>query len=217
MACYIIIHLWICIHNKQVTNNKIYTNCQSCLLPRGSIIISHQQGYKTALTMCTVFEQNKILITARHPYPFSTSFHAFTVLCNNIKQLIVFTKMYIKLYEISSTLPWKPGRCHNMLNLPFFPNEPPHDKTNNVAVRPPKTHISLGIHPVWSASSLPAWRKLGSLATHWAHSEDSDQTLLVLSCCGSNPVFSDWCMQNQLSDRVHAFNTASCVNMEYIK
>ena len=120
MACYIIIHLWICIHNKQVTNNKIYTNCQSCLLPRGSIIMSHQQGYKTALTMCTVFEQNKILITARHPYPFSTSFHAFTVLCNNIKQLIVFTKMYIKLYEISSTLPWKPGRCHNMLNLPFF-------------------------------------------------------------------------------------------------
>ena len=43
-------------------------------------------------------------------------------------------------------------------------------------VRPPKTQISLGICPVWSASSLLAWRKLGSLATHWAHSEDSDQT-----------------------------------------
>ena len=25
-------------------------------------------------------------------------------------------------------------------------------------------------------SSLSAWRKLGSLATHWAHSEESDQT-----------------------------------------
>ena len=25
-------------------------------------------------------------------------------------------------------------------------------------------------------SSLSVWRKLGSLATHWAHSEDSDQT-----------------------------------------
>ena len=50
-------------------------------------------------------------------------------------------------------------------------------------------------------SSLSAWRKLGSLATHWAHSEDSNQTgrmprlirvftgctliLLVLSCRGS--------------------------------
>ena len=32
------------------------------------------------------------------------------------------------------------------------------------------------IHPVWSESSLSAWRKLGSLATQWAHSEDSDQT-----------------------------------------
>ena len=50
-------------------------------------------------------------------------------------------------------------------------------------------------------SSLSAWRNLGSLATHWAHSEDSDQTgrvprliwdfagrtliVLVLSCRGS--------------------------------
>ena len=39
-------------------------------------------------------------------------------------------------------------------------------------VRPAKTQISQGIHPVWSESSLSAWRKLGSLATHWAHSED---------------------------------------------
>ena len=37
-------------------------------------------------------------------------------------------------------------------------------------VRPAKTQISLGIRPVWSESSLSAWRKLGSLATHWVHS-----------------------------------------------
>ena len=76
-----------------------------------------------------------------------------------------------------------------------------HNKTNNVAVCPVKTQINLGIRPVWSESSLSAWRNLGFLATHWAHSEDSDQTgrmprliwvfagrtliLLVLSCCGS--------------------------------
>ena len=54
--------------------------------------------------------------------------------------------------------------------------EPRHDKTNNVVVRPVKTQISLGIRPVWSESSLSAWRNLGSLATHWAHIEDSDQT-----------------------------------------
>ena len=39
-----------------------------------------------------------------------------------------------------------------------------------------KTQISLGSRPVWSESSLSVWRKLWSLATHWAHSEDSDQT-----------------------------------------
>ena len=62
-----------------------------------------------------------------------------------------------------------------------------HDKTNKVTVRPAKTQISLGIRPVWSESSLSAWRKFGSLATHRAHNEDSDQTatLLVLSCRGS--------------------------------
>ena len=55
-------------------------------------------------------------------------------------------------------------------------NESPHDKTNNVAMHPAKTQISLGIPPVWSESSLSSWRNLGSLATHWANSEDSDQT-----------------------------------------
>ena len=50
--------------------------------------------------------------------------------------------------------------------------EPRHDKTNNVTVRPAKTQISLGIRPVWSESSLSAWRNLGPLATHLAHSED---------------------------------------------
>ena len=79
--------------------------------------------------------------------------------------------------------------------------ELPRDKTSKMTVRPAKTQISLGIRPVWSESSLSAWRKLGSLATHRAHSEDSDQTgqmprliwvfagrtltLLVLSCRGS--------------------------------
>ena len=41
-------------------------------------------------------------------------------------------------------------------------------------VCPVKTQISLGICQVWSESSLSAWRKLGSLATHWANSEVSD-------------------------------------------
>ena len=54
--------------------------------------------------------------------------------------------------------------------------EPWHDKTNKMSVGPAKTRISLGIRLVWSESSLSAWRNLESLATHWAHSEDPDQT-----------------------------------------
>ena len=55
-------------------------------------------------------------------------------------------------------------------------NEPPHDKTKKMIMCPAKTQISLRICPVWSESMLSARRKLGSLATHWAHSEDSNQT-----------------------------------------
>ena len=47
-----------------------------------------------------------------------------------------------------------------------------HDKINIMSVCPAKTQISLGIHPDWSEFSLSTWRKLGSLATQWAHSED---------------------------------------------
>ena len=43
-------------------------------------------------------------------------------------------------------------------------------------VRRAKTQINMGIRPVWSEPSLSAWRKLWTLATHWAHSRDSDQT-----------------------------------------
>ena len=58
-------------------------------------------------------------------------------------------------------------------------NEPPRDKTNKVSVRQAKNQIRLGIRPVWSESSLSAWRKLGPLATHWAQAK----TLIRLGGC----------------------------------
>ena len=55
-------------------------------------------------------------------------------------------------------------------------NEPPRDKTNKMSVRPAKTQISLGIHPVWSESSLYAqWVAKNPSFLH-ADSKDSDQT-----------------------------------------
>ena len=41
---------------------------------------------------------------------------------------------------------------------------------------PSETQISMGIRPAWSESLLSAWRNLGSLASYWAHSEDTDST-----------------------------------------
>ena len=62
--------------------------------------------------------------------------------------------------------------CHSM----FTDMSRNMSKPTKWHVRPAKTHVSLGICPVWSESLLSAWRKLGSLATHWVHSEDFDQT-----------------------------------------
>ena len=89
-------------------------------------------------------------------------------------------------------------------------------------MRPAKTQINLGIRQPGFLASLGswpslirAWRKLGSLATHWAHSKDSDQTgrmprliwvfagrtaiLLVLSCRGSYVCYAaSFCMKMSL-------------------
>ena len=71
-------------------------------------------------------------------------------------------------------------------------------------VRPAKTQISLGIRPVWSESSLSAWRNLGSLATYWAHSEDSDQTgrmpRLIWVVAGRTCLFIGFVMRRLISD-----------------
>ena len=40
----------------------------------------------------------------------------------------------------------------------------------------PSLIISLDICPVWWAPLVSTWRNLGSLAIHWAHSEESDHT-----------------------------------------
>ena len=54
-------------------------------------------------------------------------------------------------------------------------NEPPHDKTK-MTVCPVKTQISLGIHPVWSESSLCTQLVAKDPSFLHADSEDSDQT-----------------------------------------
>ena len=68
--------------------------------------------------------------------------------------------------------------------------EPRHDKTNKVTVRPAKTQISLGIHQVWSESSLcTQWVAKDPSFLH-ADSEDSDQTGLIWAFAGRTLVLS---------------------------
>ena len=69
---------------------------------------------------------------------------------------------YYAFYQLSETL---------LINLSRLMPKP-----TKLHVGPAKTQISLGIRPVWSETSLSAWRNLGSLAIHSAYSEDSDQS-----------------------------------------
>ena len=62
----------------------------------------------------------------------------------------------------------KPVLCH-VLKRPFIWGAARQNQQNDV--RPAKTLISLGIHPVWSESSLSTWRNLRSSAFSTAHSE----------------------------------------------
>ena len=88
-------------------------------------------------------------------------------------------------------------------NINVSENEPRHDKTNNVAVRPAKTQISLGICPVWSVFAvrmkrpcvlsypLSAQRRLWSdwadaqadLSLRWAHTHFVGFVMLRLRLC----------------------------------
>ena len=59
----------------------------------------------------------------------------------------------------------------------WITNEPPHDKTNKIACAPSEDSDQ----PVWASAQFDqsSWRKLGSLATHWAQVK----TLIRLGRC----------------------------------
>ena len=83
-----------------------------------------------------------------------------------LKRQIWFSSKHLQSYKNSDPLVLSQFWRFNCRLAYLTTNEPRHDKTNKMTVRPAKTQISLGIRPVWSESSLSAWRKLGSLATH---------------------------------------------------
>ena len=66
----------------------------------------------------------------------------------------------------------KPCACY----LKCLWTEPPHDKTSKMACAPSEDSYQPGLSTQSDQSSLSTGRKPGSLPTHGAHSEDSDQT-----------------------------------------
>ena len=72
--------------------------------------------------------------------------------------------------SVTFVVPHVLKHCNNRIEKR---NEPPHDKTNKVAVLSAKTQISLGIHPVWSESSLGTQWVAKDLSFLHADSKDS--------------------------------------------
>ena len=101
-------------------------------------------------------------------------------ICNCVYSEIIYTCNCSKIYKLLSIFSLKAQCSKDKITLDIA------QITENISrlttkltkwpVRPAKTQISLGICPVWSESLLSTWWNIGSSATHWAHSEDSDQT-----------------------------------------
>ena len=93
--------------------------------------------------------------------------------CHNISKCCCWTfspyEMGICHKDEQQWLRWFCASVQSHLNLCMNRHM---TKPTKWPVRPSKTQISLGICPVWSESSLSAWRNVGPLTTYWAHTED---------------------------------------------
>ena len=99
-----------------------------------------------------------------------------------------------------------------------YSNEQPHEKINEMTVRPVKTQISLGIRPVWPESSLCAqWVAKNPIILR-ADSEDSDQAGRTCRFVGflheaAQIMYVCYvCGQNHLN-RIELILTYQCINI----
>ena len=151
-----------------------------------------------------------------------------------------------KFYQIQQPF-WKNGqhfrreaRVTNLRQSWDDNNEPPRDKTNNVAVRPAKTQISLRIRPVWSVFAvrmkkawvlsypLSAQRRLWSdgvdaqadLSLCWVHSHFVGfvtrplNYVLLSTSLSQNPLFRKIFLDNFLDQSVNT-STVNLLRNKY--
>ena len=109
----------------------------------------------------------------------------------------------------------------------FLQLSPSMKKLTKWYVHPAKTQISLGIHPVWSESSLSVWISIGSLATYertvktlirlgkgpgWPKTSlVAHVIVLVLSC------FSSIYFENHIDTLAHHFASKTNLSTEWDK
>ena len=165
---------------------------------------------------------------------------AFYSKCSDLRILFLTHFLYsIFLIHMAEKRSWWSILLLEVLSWHIIPHEPWHDKTNNMAVRPVKTQISLGIRPVWSEYLLCAqWVAKDPSFLHM-DSEDSDQTgqmprliwvftgrtatLLVLTCrlnynnlCMSYSRINYWNGPRMVSKFCCTLNRLTCTITELV-
>ena len=84
---------------------------------------------------------------------------------SDLPTLIYFGMLVRPKHAALAVLHWSWKNENNFfLQWRHTRNEPRHDKTKKMSVRPAQTQISLGIRPVWSESSVALEK---TLATKW--------------------------------------------------
>ena len=143
---------------------------------------------KLSVQPLTCYKTNKFVCTTK-------SYKKYLIQCDSYDLLGAKTLIYYNKNILWELLQDRVAHLNCALQIKLL-NEQMHDETNKWPVRPAKTQLSLGIRPVWSESSLGAWRNLGALASHLAHSEDSDQSgrmPRLISLCWAHMSFCWFC------------------------
>ena len=109
-------------------------------------VYSHFVGFVMRRLICSVFI---VMQSSVHPtvslikkVPYLSFFHLFPFCLWTVCRMKIVDQTFRETENSAS-------ECASVLL-----NELRHDKTNKMSVHPAKTQISLGIRPVWSASSL---------------------------------------------------------------
>ena len=114
--------------------------------------------------------------------------------------ILLFFQQYFSHMELKRGCSSHVPLCNSLYHMSRLVSKP-----TKWPLRPAKTQTSLGICPVWSESSLSAWRNIGCSATHWVHCKDwSDwgDAQADLSLCWAHRSFVGFVMRRLNYDYV---------------